>query len=433
MFDLRPTKLTLRRSFERRTWQSKESFSDYFHDKVILANRVPIDDEELIDYIIDGIPNIRLRDQARVQRFSTKSNLLEAFRGLKLRYDFKTFHEKNDKFNNSKTNKEVVATKSENTPTKSDEAARAARTCYNCKKSGHISKNCRQPKRQTTEPNEEKRSTAQHNTSKEATAATTTSVIQSPLENPPFMIQTKYSISDAFNNMCDYKVMAMIDSGSPVSLIKNNYIPQQAYTPISGNNDSYFGINNTPLTILGSFETDIIVNEISTKIKFLIVPDNTMSFAALLSRDFIASPNIKIAMNKNCTILINDNEIINDTCVETNNLIPQIMHIEYLDKPEITDNVNINPNINFVTKEKLKEIYTETYVAKNNIDTIDSDVEMNIVLKHNQPITFRPRRLSFSDKEKLQKTLDDLLKNNIIRESNSPYASPIVLVMAQEK
>jgi len=55
MFDLRPSKLALRKSFERRIWQNKESFSDYFHDKVILANRVPVDDEELTDYIIDGI------------------------------------------------------------------------------------------------------------------------------------------------------------------------------------------------------------------------------------------------------------------------------------------------------------------------------------------------------------------------------------------
>lgn len=64
MFDLRPTKLTMRRNFERRMWQSKESFSDYFHDKVVLANRVPIDEEELLEYIIDGILDTRLRDQA---------------------------------------------------------------------------------------------------------------------------------------------------------------------------------------------------------------------------------------------------------------------------------------------------------------------------------------------------------------------------------
>ena len=52
---------------------------------------------------------------------------------------------------------------------------------------------------------------------------------------------------------------------------------------------------------------------------------------------------------------------------------------------------------------------------------------MNIGLKHNQPISFRPRRISFSDKEKLQEILNELLSRNIIRPSSSPYASPIVL------
>lgn len=33
------------------------------------------------------------------------------------------------------------------------------------------------------------------------------------------------------------------------------------------------------------------------------------------------------------------------------------MHIEYLDKQEITDNLNINPEIDFPVKKKLKEIY----------------------------------------------------------------------------
>lgn len=48
MFDLRPNKLALRKSFEGRIWQSKESFSDYFHDKVILANKVSVDDDEIV-------------------------------------------------------------------------------------------------------------------------------------------------------------------------------------------------------------------------------------------------------------------------------------------------------------------------------------------------------------------------------------------------
>lgn len=56
------------------------------------------------------------------------------------------------------------------------------------------------------------------------------------------------------------------------------------------------------------------------------------------------------------------------------------------------------------------------------------ETEMKILLKNDQPITFRPRRLAYADREKLQVILDDLLETNIIRLSSSPYASPIVLV-----
>lgn len=110
MFDLRPTKVTMSRNFERRTWQSKESFSDYFHDKIILDNRAHID-EEMLEYIIDGIPDIRLRDQAWMQRFRAKSSLLKAFRRLKLRYDFKNLNKKNNKF--TKPNKLLVTSQNQ--------------------------------------------------------------------------------------------------------------------------------------------------------------------------------------------------------------------------------------------------------------------------------------------------------------------------------
>lgn len=53
-----------RQQFKDRTWKKGEAFGDYFHEKIILANNVPIGiDDELIDYIILGIPNPALRDQ----------------------------------------------------------------------------------------------------------------------------------------------------------------------------------------------------------------------------------------------------------------------------------------------------------------------------------------------------------------------------------
>lgn len=38
-----------------------------------------------MDYLIDGIPDVSLRDQARIQRFQTTTALLEAFEKIILR------------------------------------------------------------------------------------------------------------------------------------------------------------------------------------------------------------------------------------------------------------------------------------------------------------------------------------------------------------
>ena len=55
IFDHGPKKLPLRHEFEKRKWNPNEPFSDYHHDKIILANNVPIADEETINYIVEGI------------------------------------------------------------------------------------------------------------------------------------------------------------------------------------------------------------------------------------------------------------------------------------------------------------------------------------------------------------------------------------------
>lgn len=55
--------------------------------------------------------------------------------------------------------------------------------------------------------------------------------------------------------------------------------------------------------------------------------------------------------------------------------------------------------------------------------------ELIIRLKNpDKMVNRRPYRLAPSEREKVQKIIEELLQNNIIRESNSPYASPVILV-----
>lgn len=85
MFDQPLGKLDLQCKFEARMWKRDKSFSDYCHDKLILGNRVSIATEELVEYMIDGIPIASLQNQARMQSFSPVQELMVTFKKIKLR------------------------------------------------------------------------------------------------------------------------------------------------------------------------------------------------------------------------------------------------------------------------------------------------------------------------------------------------------------
>lgn len=85
MFHHRPSKIITQKQFQDRIWKRDEAFEEYFYDKVIKANRIPIDDDiELVDYLVEGIPDTTLRNQARMHCFNSPESLLRAFERLRL-------------------------------------------------------------------------------------------------------------------------------------------------------------------------------------------------------------------------------------------------------------------------------------------------------------------------------------------------------------
>ena len=59
-------------------WKNVESFKEYFQEKMIPEN-VCLDQDELIDLVIDDIPETVLRNQARMHSFKSLFDLLKAF------------------------------------------------------------------------------------------------------------------------------------------------------------------------------------------------------------------------------------------------------------------------------------------------------------------------------------------------------------------
>ncbi|CAG4966949.1 unnamed protein product [Colias eurytheme] len=55
-------------------------------------------------------------------------------------------------------------------------------------------------------------------------------------------------------------------------------------------------------------------------------------------------------------------------------------------------------------------------------------LEMDIQLKDEEPVVYRPYRLSYAEREDVRRMVAEMLDCGIVKESSSPYASPIVLV-----
>ncbi|XP_054091815.1 uncharacterized protein LOC128923562 [Zeugodacus cucurbitae] len=132
LFEEKTSNLMLKKKFETRQWLTTESFREYFHEKLILANRILIGEDELVEYLIEGIPDNTLRSQAKMQQFLDKYELLEAFRNIQLpRYISKriTADNQHEQSNNGQQTTKVVR-------------------CYNCNSVGHLANVCRKPKRE---------------------------------------------------------------------------------------------------------------------------------------------------------------------------------------------------------------------------------------------------------------------------------------------
>ncbi|XP_070145044.1 uncharacterized protein [Drosophila kikkawai] len=127
-FGVKMSKGELRSAFQRRQWLPEEKFAAYFEDKVMLANDINIDLEELLENIIEGIPAPALRNQARIQCFSEPMQILRAFAEVRLP----------ERKTGGTSTKQLSGRVASNKDLR----------CANCNSKGHFAKECLKPKRE---------------------------------------------------------------------------------------------------------------------------------------------------------------------------------------------------------------------------------------------------------------------------------------------
>jgi hypothetical protein len=87
-------------------------------------------------------------------------------------------------------------------------------------------------------------------------------------------------------------------------------------------------------------------------------------------------------------------------------------------------------NLNGVEQARFSSLMSrfQNMITSDNVVNKIQTAELRIVSKSDKVISYHPYRLSLAERQKIREMVSDLLSNKIIQESESPYASPVLLV-----
>ncbi|CAK9801662.1 Gag-Pol polyprotein [Anthophora plagiata] len=292
MFHHRPSMVTIRQQFQERTWKRGEPFDEYFYDKIIKANRMPVEDQaELVGYLVEGIPDPVLRNQARVQCFTTPEAMLQAFEKLSLPSGNQGG---GVRVNHPKPTAAVAASTTGVRRVDEWTPRRGPDRCYNCGAAGHLGRNC--PTRQHgakcyhcgehghIAPECKKRDWRQ--------ATRSTNYVEQPAaEKTCKMVRLN-----------DHDIQALVDTGSDLTLITAACYVKIGAPRLLTSELAFRGVGGTVNKTLGKFTAKLAVDGHSYEATVHVVSDTVLRHDFLIGTDFLRS--VKITINRGMVTIV---------------------------------------------------------------------------------------------------------------------------------
>ena len=241
-----------------------------------MANRIPVAEEEgLIEYIIEAIPDTYLQNQARLQKFQTKSAVLEAFKEIVLPKN----GTKNAKTEQTTVAKEVFL------------QIKQPRKCFRCYQEGHMKAECMQPPRERgvcficRAPDHIARDCPKKTKENQGNNVHNVDEDKQPEDDVFKNVINNLNVEGKINSM---RLRTLLDSGSPISFVKLKYILSDAIIVKENDLEIKFHSNQSDLVVFGTINVDICINNrLVSNLCLIVVPDFTMETPVVLGRDIL--------------------------------------------------------------------------------------------------------------------------------------------------
>lgn len=416
----------------------KENVSVYFHSKVSLCEELNLDFSETKEQVVIGLYSKDLSNFIMSKCHNDEDDLYQDIvnyeRISNARRGKITERKDTEKNKNTKARErteDIVPNQgASQIRSSSDREVSSAVRCYNCNQIGHILAKCTRPtrprgscygcgsmdhlRRNCPQMQPSTNGPSASNSEERSVALFVNNVNPSAYTIPIYL--------EAYN----YKrcLNCIIDSGSPISLIKKSEVDGLVLNSEDTSSCSFEGINKSKLEILGSIVFKVVVVDVTIDLHMFVVHDNAIPYKCLLGRNFMCNPSLKIHfVGDNISI-----ETINHESNVFQNVSNEILNVHYVDTQELPE-LQINSKIAPIEQLQVHDLFVKYYVEPVRPSVPDTEFHMKIVVdKNHMPFYFKPRRLSFKEKEAVKQILEDLLQDGIIQKSNSEYSSPIVLV-----
>ncbi|KMQ98330.1 hypothetical protein RF55_1303 [Lasius niger] len=164
--------------------------------------------------------------------------------------------------------------------------------------------------------------------------------------------------------------------------------------------------------------------EATAQVNALVVPDNHLIYDVIVGRDFLEQEDI-VTIKRGNDLIFKQLPAINDKS-------ENIVDINFSNIERAGDDIaKYTSGIKEEAKQQCTELlnHFRDCISFSITDLGKTDAAaLNIRCTSDVPVVYRPYRLAESEKRIVREIIQELLTNDIIRESSSPYASPILLV-----
>ena len=384
-----------------------QSLGDYCFQKLskIRLLNITMPDNYIIDLVIGGITNENIARTIRSAQHADANSLytfMNTIGAIPAKNTFlKTVPNSKSREYSHKSGTSGAPAKVE--PKTESQTKTRPVTCFNCNKTGHIAKNCFKPRVQCTGCRRLGHESDRCPSTKNAC------VVAAPSD-------PKLNIYEQTVYINDHKINGLIDTASVCTILRSSLVTRFELSTRTTTTVALRGFSGHLVHTDKIAHIKLRVQDVTADVDALVVPNEYLTRDIIVGRDFLDQDHI--------VMIKKQHQLLFKTITNTADVFV------------IVDEEEPNGEFDFgdiTAKErqdsmKLLEEYGDRITKSLQNLGKTNTAYLAIRCMTDAPVTYHPYRMAETEKAVLREMIKELLDNQIIRDSHSLYASPIILI-----